>query len=200
MSPTVSRRRRIDPATATCSIPAIAASIAADPDNARLENLTLKLDQTTATGGLTIRNLADPVIDFALKADSFDADRYLAPPTEEKAAESKEGGGDFKDTPIPVEALDAVNATGTIQLGALKLKGMSFTDIRIALETFVARRLGRAGHHGPDLAAHERHALPILPPRPVDQRHLVVELGLEARVELGVAPLDHPDRLPHQPA
>ena len=111
-----------------------AASIAGDPDNARLENLTLKLDQTTATGGLTVRNLSDPLIDFALKADSFDADRYLAPPTEGKAADSKDGGGDFKNTPIPVEALDAVNATGTIQLGALKLKGLSLTNIQIALD------------------------------------------------------------------
>lgn len=112
-----------------------AASIAGDPKNARLENLTLKLDQTTATGGLTIRNLADPVIDFALKADSFDADRYLAPPTDEKPAASKGGGGgDFKSTPIPIEALDAVNATGTIELGALKLKGLSLTGIRIVLD------------------------------------------------------------------
>jgi len=112
----------------------LAASIAGDPANARLENLTLKLDQTTATGGLAIRNLADPVIDFALKADRFDADRYLAPPTKEKAAETTGGGDDLKNTPIPVEALDAVNATGTIELGALKLKGLNLTSIRIVLD------------------------------------------------------------------
>jgi AsmA protein len=111
-----------------------AASIAGDPANARLENLALKLDQTTATGGLTIRNLSDPVIDFALKADSFDADRYLAPPADDKPAESGAGGGDFKSTPIPMEALDAVNATGTVQLATLKLKGLNLTDIRIAVD------------------------------------------------------------------
>jgi AsmA protein len=110
-----------------------AASIAGDPKNVKLDSLTLKLDQTTATGGLTVRNLADPRIDFALAADSFDADRYLAPPADAKAAADKDGG-DFKNTPIPVEALDAVNAAGTIQLGALKLKGLSLTNIRIALD------------------------------------------------------------------
>ncbi len=111
----------------------LAATIAGNPANARLEDLTLKLDQTTATGGLTIRNLSDPVIDFALKADSFDADRYLAPPTDAKASESKDGG-DFKNTPIPIDALDAVNATGTIDLNALKLKGLSFTRIHLDLD------------------------------------------------------------------
>jgi AsmA protein len=111
-----------------------AASIAGDPKNVKLDSLTLKLDQTTATGGLTVRNLADPRIDFALAADSFDADRYLAPPADAKAAAGADGGGDFKDTPIPIEALDAVNATGTIQLGALRLKGLSLTNIRIALD------------------------------------------------------------------
>lgn len=112
-----------------------AASIAGDPQNAKLENLTLKLDQTTATGGMTIRNLADPTIDFALKADTFDADRYLAPPTEEeKKAQNAPGGGSFKETKIPIDALDTVNAQGTIELGSLKLKNLSFTQIRITLD------------------------------------------------------------------
>lgn len=112
----------------------LSASIAGDPDNAKLENLTLKLDQTTATGGMTIRNLADPVVDFALKADTFNADRYLAPPTDAKAPEQKDAGGSFKDTPIPVDALDTINANGTIELGALKLKNLDFTQIRITLD------------------------------------------------------------------
>lgn len=111
------------------------ASIAGDPKNAKLEGLTLKLDQTTATGGLTIRNLADPLIEFALKADAFDADRYMAPAAE---GEAKGGGeesksGDFKKTPIPIEALDAVNANGTIDLGSLKLKGLNLTNIHIVM-------------------------------------------------------------------
>lgn len=121
-----------DPKALTAA--SFAASIAGDPDNAKLENLTLKLDQTTATGGMTIRNLADPTIDFALKADRFDADRYLAPPTDAKASEQQGDSGSFKDTPIPIDALDAVNAQGTIELGALKLKNLDLTQIRITLD------------------------------------------------------------------
>jgi AsmA protein len=114
-----------------------AASIAGDVPNARLENLTLKLDQTTATGGMTIRQPgggAPPLIDFALKADTFDADRYMAPPVEGQAESKDAGGGDFKNTPIPVDALDAVNATGTIELASLKLKNLAFTNIKLALD------------------------------------------------------------------
>ncbi|MGH8442002.1 MAG: AsmA family protein [Nevskiaceae bacterium] len=109
------------------------AGVAGDPKNVRLNSLTLKLDQTTATGGLIVRNLSDPQIDLALKADSFDADRYMAPSADGAA---KDGGasGDFKSTPIPVEALDGVNATGTIDLAALKMKGLNFTDIHITLD------------------------------------------------------------------
>ncbi len=107
------------------------AAIAGDPDNIKLDSLTLRLDQTTATGGMSVRNLADPRIDFALKADSFDLDRYLAP--ESKDTPKEGGGDDFKNTPIPVEALDAVNATGTVDLGALKMQGLSLTNIHLVL-------------------------------------------------------------------
>ena len=81
---------------------------------------------------MSVRNLADPRIDFALKADQFDLDRYLAPATA-SAPEKDGGGGDFKNTPIPVEALDAINAAGTVDLGALKMKGLSLTDIHLTL-------------------------------------------------------------------
>jgi AsmA protein len=111
-----------------------AASIAGDPANARLENLTLKLDQTTATGGMTISNFADPKIDFALKADTFDADRYLPPPAPEQKNAPKDQAGDFRKEQIPIDALDLINAKGTIELGALKLKNLSFTQIKITLD------------------------------------------------------------------
>lgn len=108
--------------------------IGGDPKNAKLEKLIIKLDQTTATGSLSIKDFSAPVIQFALKADSMDADRYLAPPT--KAREEKPsaaGAEDFKKTVIPVDALDAVNASGTVALNNLKLKGMALTDILVTL-------------------------------------------------------------------
>jgi AsmA protein len=109
------------------------AAIAGDPANVKLDSLTLRLDQTTATGGLSVRNLSDPRIDFALKADSFDLDRYLA--AEAADAPKPEGGGDdFKSTPIPVETLDALNMAGTVDLGSLKMKGLNLTGIHVVLD------------------------------------------------------------------
>ncbi|HUR39556.1 MAG TPA: AsmA family protein [Verrucomicrobiae bacterium] len=111
-----------------------AADIGGDNQNARLEKLQLKLDQTTAAGSLAIVNFADPLITFALKADRFDADRYLAPESKDKAAESGASNRDFKNTQLPVEALDKVNAKGTIELASLKLKNLQMSNIRVTLD------------------------------------------------------------------
>jgi AsmA protein len=111
-----------------------AANIAGGTKNARLEGLTLKLDQTTATGSVTIQDFATQAIQFALKADAFDADRYMAPKAEGEAKGGDgKGAGDIKSTPLPNALLDALNAKGTIDLGKLKAKNLSFTNIQIVL-------------------------------------------------------------------
>ena len=122
-----------DPAALTQA--SFAANVAGGTRSARLEDLTLKLDQTTATGTVAIKDLASQAISFALKADAFDADRYLAPAAE-GAAKGGDGKGDedFKNTPLPAEALDALNASGTVELGKLKVKGLSLTNIRIVID------------------------------------------------------------------
>lgn len=112
-----------------------AANYSGDFNSAKLDGLTLKLDQTTATGVVTVSDFKTQAIQFALKADSFNADRYTAPPAPEAEGDaSKEDARDFKDTVLPVDALDAVNAKGTVELGALTLKGMKLSNIRIALD------------------------------------------------------------------
>lgn len=108
-------------------------NITAGASDAKLDGIVLKLDQTTFGGSLAIPDLKTGAIQFALKGDSIDADRYMAPAgPEEKPADK--GGGDFKSTPIPVDALDAINAKGTIELAGLKLKGLQLTNIKISLD------------------------------------------------------------------
>jgi AsmA protein len=112
-----------------------AANLAGDNKSARLEDIKLKLDQTTASGTAAVKDFATQAISFALKADAFDADRYMAPAGAGDKKDGKEGGGgDFKKTELPVEALDALNAVGTIDLASLKVKGLSLTNIRIAVD------------------------------------------------------------------
>jgi AsmA protein len=119
---------------AALSQASFAANLGGDTKSARLDGLTLKLDQTTATGTLAIKDFATQAISFVLKADAFDADRYLAPAAQDGAGAGGQGGdGGFKNSPLPNEALDALNMAGTIDLGKLKAKNLSFTNIHIVL-------------------------------------------------------------------
>jgi AsmA protein len=119
------------------------AGIAGTPKNARLDNLSLKLDQTAATGWVAVRDFASQAIDFALKADAIDADRYLAPPDAAPAPTAEGKGsdrkGDFRKTEIPVAALEGLNASGTLELRSLKLKGLALTNIRVVLSALKGR-------------------------------------------------------------
>ena len=121
-----------DPKALTAA--SFSANYSGDASNAKLDGIQLKLDQTTATGWATVRNFADPVIQFALKADQFDADRYMAPAAKETPKAGEGGKEDFKKIPIPVDALDAVNASGTFELGSLKASKLQFTNAKVTLD------------------------------------------------------------------
>lgn len=110
-----------------------ASSLASDGKSATLDGLTLKLDQTTATGRVAIRDFKTQAITFALKADALDADRYMAPKAEGGGGGGDGKGGDLKGTPLPNELMDALNMQGTIDLASLKAKGLALTGIRIVV-------------------------------------------------------------------
>lgn len=103
-----------------------------DFTSAKLDNLALKLDQTSATGYVHVTDFTTQAIRFALKMDTLDVDRYLPPASEaEKAAQSK---GDAPQPEIPVDALDSVNARGTVELASLKLKGAQLSSVKLELD------------------------------------------------------------------
>lgn len=113
------------------------ADIAGDPKNVRLDPIHIVMDQTKANGWLSVKNFSAPVIGFALRADKLNADRYLASAgADKKDADKKkdEKSGDFKNTEIPVQALDAVNAQGTLALDQLVFKGLQMTGIKLTLD------------------------------------------------------------------
>src|SRR5262249_29279887 len=64
-----------DPAALTQA--SFATNVSGTPKAAKLDALTIKLDQTTATGTLAIDDVAKQSIEFALKGDAFNADRYM---------------------------------------------------------------------------------------------------------------------------
>lgn len=109
-----------------------AGNVAATKTSAQLDDVSLKLDDTTATGSLGIANFETQALRFDLNVDRIDADRYLAPPTD--AAEQKPAAAD-KEPPvdIPVDALRKLNARGELRVGEAIFAGIKFTKLRLGV-------------------------------------------------------------------
>ena len=103
--------------------------------SARFDDLKLALDETNIVGSLAVRDFATQAIEFALKLDRMDVDRYLAPPekpvAKPAAAQSTQ---QLNSTELPVDALEKLNATGTLDAGELKLKGATLKNVQIRVD------------------------------------------------------------------
>ncbi|MGI9334478.1 MAG: AsmA family protein [Gammaproteobacteria bacterium] len=95
-----------------------------------LSPFTLKFDQSTVQGTLTVANLSSPALGFDLSLDQIDADRYLPP----------EGSGGAKATTpgqaaasgaqeASTEGLRKLNAKGKIAIGQVKVAKMNFANV-----------------------------------------------------------------------
>lgn len=103
--------------------------------DARLERIALILDQSKAGGHLHIRDFSTMALDFALAIDAIDADRYLPPKAESGADQAPAGKKDesINDIEIPTEALEKLNANGTLDVGKLTINGLKLSDVRLKL-------------------------------------------------------------------
>lgn len=95
-----------------------------------LNNLVVKLDDTTLNGEFGIADFAAKALRFNLNVDRIDFDRYLPPPTEGKAEAPAAASA---PTPIPVEPLRALNARGDLRVGAATFSGMRFTNLHLGV-------------------------------------------------------------------
>lgn len=108
--------------------------------SARLDQVALTLDQTQASGYIGVRDFASQALEFALKVNEIDADRYMPPGTAKPAAKpkpdgtKKSGDSDINSTEIPVKALESINASGTLDVAKLKLKGATMKDVRVKID------------------------------------------------------------------
>lgn len=106
--------------------------------SARLDDLKLTLDDTSAGGSLAVRDFATQAIEFALKVDRLDADRYLPPAAAATApapaSTAKADKSSLNATEIPVQALENLNATGTLDVANLKIKGATLRDVRLRVD------------------------------------------------------------------
>jgi len=112
----------------------LSAGIDAVKNNPRLTDLLIKLDQSTLSGSAGITGSGGPNIQFALKLDQIDADRYLAPAARNPVAAQGSGTpGEGDDAPLPLDRLDGFTANGTIDIGKLKLKNLNLANAQLKL-------------------------------------------------------------------
>lgn len=106
--------------------------------SAELQNITLTLDDTTATGMLAVTDFDQQALKFDLGVNRIDADRYLPPPVEGEQTKSDEG-----PTEIPVELLRKLNAQGELRINEAVFAGMKFSKLRLGVNA----RDGKARFH-----------------------------------------------------
>lgn len=86
------------------------------------------LDDSSFEAKLGLRTFAAPAYDFKLGIDRIDADRYQARP----AAPPQQTGA-ATGAPIDLSGLKALNANGSLSVGALKVADLQMNNVRLAL-------------------------------------------------------------------
>ena len=106
-----------------------AGKVALTNTSAELGDMTLKFDDSTATGSLGVANFAAGALRFNLEVDRINADRYLAPVETEQPQKQASS----PPVEIPIEALRALNARGELRVGEAIFAGVRFTRLRLGV-------------------------------------------------------------------
>lgn len=103
--------------------------IAATPTSVALDNINLKLDDSTLSGRIAVEDFAKQALRVQLKGDTFNADRYLPP----KSAEANSAAVARQAEVSSTEA-DAMAGAGSTPLPNAPTKGAWSTDKLIPTE------------------------------------------------------------------
>lgn len=108
----------------------LALTVKADGQKLSVNPLSIKLDESQIKGSFAISQFARPLYTFDIDIDRIDADRYVGDSSGAKASSSK--AADNK--PLDLSALKALNANGSLRIGALKYGKIQSSNIRIDLK------------------------------------------------------------------
>lgn len=115
----------------------------ASTSSARIPQITVKLDDTTAQGNAGVTDFGSQRIVFDLALDALNVDRYLpeqAQVKETTGEDAPEGSsGSINDMVIPVEMLEGLNAKGTLTIGELVAQGMTMRNVKLAIDAPVGQ-------------------------------------------------------------
>ena len=112
----------------------LSSKLAGSPTSIKLEGLEIKLDQTTIKGNVDVKSFEGPDLAFGLGIDQLNADRYMAPGEEGKAAAATpEAAAAGAAAELPVEMLRALKIKGELLIGDLVLSGAKLKDVKFAI-------------------------------------------------------------------
>lgn len=187
--------------------------LAGTPTSISLNDLSLKLDDSTFSGNLALSDIAKQALRLQLKGDRLDLDRYLPPENKDAdagAARQNEvkqavaAAGNSGTTPLPgaptqqawsskpllpLETLRKLDVEAAIGLGQLTLSKLPIEDARIALTAkggLLALKELRGDLHGGEFAVRSQlDARPAIPVLSANQqlKRIPLEKLLEARGE-----------------
>ncbi|MEI4964824.1 AsmA family protein [Aeromonas caviae] len=111
-----------------------------DKQSVALSNLVMGVDDALLSGSGAVRLGAVPKVDFDLKGEKLDLDGWLGQPAKAAPAGAKEQAAAPANRALStvepdLTALKAVDLSGRLQLGSLRLKGLdlSAVDLQLAL-------------------------------------------------------------------
>lgn len=130
----ISLPKMADPAVLTKAN--FATQLEASLDHLKLTKLDVRFDDSRLKGGISVKHFAKPAIGFNLALDAMDVDRYLPPPSK-KSKQSKPKAGTPASAAaaaagqLPMEQLRALNISGKLRIGKIKVSNLRSTDIHV---------------------------------------------------------------------
>lgn len=118
----------------TLSKAAASLQVEASARQINLNKISLRLDDSTATGNFTVANFSQPALRFNVALDQIDLDRYLPPKVEGQgkaatpATAAAAGAG-----LLPVETVRKLNLNGSLRIGKLKVANIRTANAVITL-------------------------------------------------------------------
>lgn len=92
-----------------------------------LQNIELTVDDTNATGNISVTEFAQPQTRFDLAIDAFNVDRYL--PASSDATQKNEQAA--QAVVVPLAGFKVLNANGTLQIGQLVVNNIKMNTINV---------------------------------------------------------------------
>lgn len=117
-------------------------AIRAGSNQLALNPLTIRIDDSTLSGEVSLPDLKSQAVRFDLAVDAIDVDRYLAPEKEKSgngaaapvAATPGAGAGAAVATELPNEALRKLDAIGRMKIGKLKVAKLNLTAVDMSVK------------------------------------------------------------------